>query len=136
MGDPGFEVDIGQLRQHAKEVGGLDSTVDRVVDAGKQVTPGGWDNAYGLICQQFPQQTRPLAELQIDHFRAIAGLLQHAAENLTHSADTYDDIDNRILKAMQDLMDKLGTDPPAKDPNSGDTTQPAGPNWSDKEVPR
>jgi hypothetical protein len=103
----GFAVDTGRLRDHAGQIRDIQSQSAEAVDAGHQVTPGGWDNAYGVICQSFPQLLRPTAERGIDAISQVTSTLGTRADQLTRAADAYDELDQRIAAAFQEILRQL-----------------------------
>lgn len=118
MAPNGFQVDIQVLHGHASEIRDVKSKVDQVADAGKQVTPGGWDNAYGLICQPFPQGTRPIADQLLTFVRTLSSYYEQTIEKLGQDEDTYHDTENRIVKRMRELQEQL--DSAARPPEVSD----------------
>lgn len=106
MGE-GFTVDTGELRSHAGQLTGIQGDSAEAVAAGHQVTPGGWDNAYGVICQMFPQLLRPTAERGIDALQRVTdGLANHAAE-IRRTADSYDQVEEQIAEDFQRVLSEL-----------------------------
>ncbi|HVV14620.1 type VII secretion target [Amycolatopsis sp.] len=103
----GFEVDTGRLRQHAADLNGVQSQSAEAVDAGHQVTPGGWDNAYGVICQSFPQLLRPTAERGIDALQQVTDGLANHVTQLNSAADAYDELDRQIADNLREILRDL-----------------------------
>lgn len=99
----GFTVDPGQVAQHGRQVDALAARCDQVVAAGHEVTPGGWDNAYGVVCQPFPIAVRPLVENFLGQLAQITGGVRHTASALGTAADQYRQGDDENRKRVADL---------------------------------
>lgn len=103
----GFEVDTGELRSHGAKIGDIQGQSAEAADAGQQVTPGGWDNAYGVICQSFPQLLRPTADRGIDALRQVSDALGNHSQQLGKAADAYDELDRQIADDLQKILRDL-----------------------------
>ncbi|KAA9157925.1 ESX-1 secretion-associated protein [Amycolatopsis acidicola] len=103
----GFEVDTGELREHAGTLNGVQGQSAEAVDAGHEVTPGGWDNAYGVICQSFPQLLRPTAERGIDALQRVTDGLANHVQQVGAAADAYDKLDEQIAGQFREILRDL-----------------------------
>lgn len=103
----GFAVDIGQLRKHAARISDIQGQSAEAVDAGNQVTPGGWDNAYGVICQSFPALLRPTAQKGIDALGQVTDALQAQSDQVNEAADRYEDINKQIVEVLKRILAAL-----------------------------
>lgn len=117
MGDS-FGVNTGALHQHVTAIGAAQSAASQAADAGRQVTPGGWDNAYGLLCQSFPAAIRPVADLGIHTMQKIAQQLEAAHASLQATAERYDQQEHDTGATFTRLAGPLG---------SAAATRPPGP---------
>lgn len=110
----GYTVDTGKLGAHQQEVAQAAATGNQVVDAGNQVTPAGWDNAYGLMFQMFPQLTRPIAEKMISFVGDGVRALQQTADAVGDAAKEYENIEQHVVSALRDLQKQLDDQPPVQ----------------------
>lgn len=109
--DGGFAHEGGALRAHADTVSQVKAKVDQAVDAGHQVTPGGWDNAYGLICQFIPAALRPVADLGIQAMQKTSDTLGKTVTELKATADSYDHTEQQNKLGMDKIQGQLGSAP-------------------------
>ena len=107
MGDS-LNVDTTALRQHADAIGDAASLANQAADAGTQVTPGGWDNAYGMYCQMFPVAVRPVAQLGIEVMRKLAKQLSAAQSAMKATADQYDQQEHETTSRLKGLLGEAG----------------------------
>lgn len=105
----GYEVDAGKLTEHAEQVRGFAESAAQVADAGDAVTPGGFDLAYGIMFQWWPQATRPISQFLINSATEVTSALRTAADQVDASATDYRDNDERARSGLDDVQDKLGT---------------------------
>jgi uncharacterized protein YukE len=105
----GFAHEGDALRAHADTVSQLKAKVDQAVDAAHQVTPGGWDNAYGLICQFIPIALRPVANLGIEAMQKTSDTLGKTATELKATADFYDHTEQQTKQSMDKIQQQLGS---------------------------
>lgn len=106
MGDF-FEVDTGQLRSHAEHVNGVAGQADTALDAGHQITPGGFDIAYGLICQFFPPMLKPVEGRATDALQTTSDKLHNAVDNLNDTAQSYDTLDRNVTQLIENILQEL-----------------------------
>lgn len=105
MSDDSFQVDVNSLATHAKHVTQVQHTAAEAADAGHEVTPAGFDNAYGVICQFFPQLIRPATDILISAIGTTAKGLENAGEALRASVDSYRRTDEDAAQALQKIDD-------------------------------
>lgn len=110
----GYTVDTAKLGAHQQDAQQAAATGNQVVDAGNQVTPGGWDNAYGLMFQMFPQATRPISEALISFTKDAVQALQKTGDAIGDAAKTYEAIDQQAAASLQDLQKELDDVPEVK----------------------
>lgn len=112
MPDPqSMAVHTGDIRGHAQHVGEIQRTTTTAVDAVHQVTPGGWDNAYGVICQFFPAGLHPIADFTGQVIQNLSDALSHVAGELNNAAADYDGIDQNATDQHQKILDELNNAP-------------------------
>ncbi|GDY32303.1 type VII secretion target [Gandjariella thermophila] len=104
-----------ELRAHAQHTRAAQAATNLAVDAAHQVTPGGWANAYGVICQFFPLGVRPLAEIGIDIVKRISESLGLTADQLGQTADAYQRAEEDQAHRMRQIHDRMdgNAKPPA-----------------------
>jgi len=107
MTDDGFEVDPGQLADHAEQVLGIATAAAEVPTAGNQVTPGGFDLAYGLMFQWWPQATRPISTFLIESANHVVTAMNQTANLLTATADAYRKTDEHGQTELEQVAASL-----------------------------
>lgn len=110
MGDS-LHVDTAALREHANAVASAQATATQAANAGLQVTPAGFDNAYGLICQMFPTAVHPIADAGIHAMREIARQLAAAQQSLKATADLYDQQEQEATGKFKGLLGTVDGQP-------------------------
>lgn len=91
MSEPNFTtVDPAMLHQHAIHVDDIAGEVGSALGAAEDVTPGGWDLAYGVIFQFYSVHLRLAAGIAIDATRKTQELLITTADGLHKAAGEYD----------------------------------------------
>jgi len=110
-----IEVGIEQLRQHAKSVQGIG---DGVAEAAA-VHVASLDDAYGWICQSMglSEMLRAPQERAAQSITDVTDRLRENSTHLTASADTYQEVEERIAQLMRKLVEAL--DRAAKAPKVG-----------------
>ncbi|MBB4689464.1 hypothetical protein [Amycolatopsis jiangsuensis] len=103
----GYTVETDKLDAHRADVEEAVKTADRVVDAGHQVTPGGWDNAFGLMFQAFPVATHPIAEAFIDFAKTASQALQYTSTALGTAAVDYQRTEQHTADILHQLEKKI-----------------------------
>lgn len=103
----GFQVDTGVVRAHADVVDDIGAQVELAADAGGEVTPPVWDNAYGVLSQVFPVSTRPLAVTQIAGLKLLANALEDTAGKLRETATAYETADLDSVGKLVDVLERL-----------------------------
>ena len=106
MGDY-FEVDTDQIRNHAQHVNAVAGQSATALDAGHQITPGGFDVAYGLICQFFPPMLRPVEQKATDALQSSTDKLHSAVDNLNDTAQSYDALERNVTALINNLVQEL-----------------------------
>ncbi|QWF84343.1 type VII secretion target [Amycolatopsis sp. CA-230715] len=107
----GYHVDPERLGAHQHDAEQAAATGKQVADAGHQVTPGGWDNAYGLMFQMFPQATRPIAEAFISFASDAAQALQNTATAIGTAAKKYENNDQDAADSLRKLGQQVENTP-------------------------
>ena len=110
MGDS-LHVDTVALREHANAVATAQATATQAANAGLQVTPAGFDNAYGLICQMFPTAVHPIADAGIHAMQEIAKQLAAAQQSLNLTADYYDQQEHEATGKFTGLLGTVDGQP-------------------------
>lgn len=102
----GYQVEPQGITEHANSIREITPMIDLVLDAGAQVTPGGWDNAYGLACQVFPIAIRPIANKQLDMTDKVRGALESTMNQLRQTAQEYEqreqENEQRMMRQQQE----------------------------------
>ncbi|GAA3542399.1 hypothetical protein GCM10022222_27570 [Amycolatopsis ultiminotia] len=137
----GYTVDPAKLDAHRHDLEQAVAGGNQVVDAGNQVTPGGWDNAYGLMFQAFPQATRPIATAFISFTKDAVQALETTSAALGQAAVEYQTNEHHAAEALQELERKIadlpgmqvgsGALPPDDVPEPGTPVTGAGSSPSD-----
>lgn len=89
----GFQVDAERLRQDAKAIDEVIADVELAVDAGKEVTPAGWDLAFGSLFQFMAQADHAAASVLIGAIGTSEQALRAMQTKLQAVADSYADTD-------------------------------------------
>lgn len=110
MGDS-FQVNTAALHEHANAVATAQAAASQAANAGLQVTPGGFDNAYGLICQPFPTAVHPIADAGIHAMQEIARQLAAAQQSLRATADYYDQQEHEATSKLKGLLGTVDGQP-------------------------
>lgn len=112
-----IEVSIEQLRQHAKSVQSIGEGVTEAAAASTQVAA--LDDAYGWICQSMglPEMLRGPQDRGAQSIADVTARLHEDATDLTASADTYQQVEERNAELMRKLIEAL--DRTAKAPKVG-----------------
>jgi uncharacterized protein YukE len=112
-----IEVSVEQLRQHAKSVQSIGDGMAEAATAGTHVAA--LDDAYGWICQSMglPEMLRAPQERGAQSIADITHRLREDATDLTASADTYQQVEERLAELMRKLVEAL--DRAAKAPKVG-----------------
>ena len=118
-----LNVDTSALRQHATAIGNAAALANQAADAGTQVTPGGWDNAYGVYCQAFPAAVRPVAQIAIDLMQQLAKQLSAAEAAMKTTANQYDQQEHETTGKFKGLLGEAGSLPAG--PSVGGGARPA-----------
>jgi hypothetical protein len=133
-----FQVNTDALSQHAEVVGTARAATDQAAAAAQQVTPGGWDAAYGQICQFFPSDVRPIADTAITAIQKIAQQLHGTQAKLTTTAKQYNHIEQHTENQFTLLRGQLNGEIQPKPSGRNQTSsaaQPGGrePTWPTRE---
>lgn len=103
MTGSGFQVDAEKLRQDAMAIDEVIAGVDLVVDAGKDVTPGGWDLAFGVLFQFMAQFDHGVANIMINATTRVDEALHATQTNLNQAADSYADTDEASKNKLANI---------------------------------
>lgn len=106
-----FAVYTSELHAHAEHVSDIHRAAATAVDAAHQVTPGGWDNAYGVICQFFPAAIHPLADLGGQVIQQMSDALRSMEGELNNAAATYDNVEQNAAQRHQKILQELDRAP-------------------------
>lgn len=102
----GYQVDTAQLSAHKGQLQNVAATGDQVVDAGRTVTPGGWDNAYGVACQNFPIAVRPIVDKFLDELDKLVDAVRGTGDAVDQAARQYAQQEQQVKATL----DKIGKD--------------------------
>ncbi|RJQ79065.1 hypothetical protein D5S17_11690 [Pseudonocardiaceae bacterium YIM PH 21723] len=103
----GFQVYVDDLHKHASHATRAAHSAAQSCDAAAQVTPGYWDNAYGLACQFFPIAVRGVATDLGDAIRAMRDELIEDQTKLTIAATHYEQAEESILGSLRGIVGQL-----------------------------
>ncbi|WP_020501371.1 type VII secretion target [Sciscionella marina] len=106
MNDKGFHVDPDRLREHASSIAEVRARIQQVIDAGTEVTPGGWDNAYGLACQGFPIAVRANVQHHLDLIKRLDRVLGTSATKLEQNATDYAGQERRNKQELERVYEQ------------------------------
>lgn len=104
----GYQADVTQLGAHQKELDSLATKGDQVVSAGHEVTPGGWDNAYGLLCQPFPLATHSLVTGYLDDLAKLIQAIRDTSTAIGQAAQQYQQHEEQTRQQLEQLGKPLG----------------------------
>lgn len=107
-----FQVETDQVRSHARQVSGVRDQADTALQAAHQVSPQGFDLAYGLICQFFPPLVRPVEQRGVDAISAAVDRLYSTVKNLDDVASEYERVEDEILLLIQKMLAQLSDTAP------------------------
>jgi len=107
MADDGYAVDTAKLCAHQRQISQAVASGREVLDAGEQVTPAGWDNAYGAMFQPFPQITRPVAEAIMSFAGTAIQALTETAAAVGQAAAEYQAADERVVELLRELREQI-----------------------------
>lgn len=85
----GYHVDPDRLRAFAGSIAQVRARIHQVIDAGTQVTPAGWNNAFGLACQAFPAALAVPVQHQLAIIAKLDGALGTTMTKLQQTATDY-----------------------------------------------
>lgn len=120
----GFTVETAKLNAHSQDAAEAAATGNQVVDAGNQVTPAGWDNAYGLLFQAFPLATHPVAEGVLSLTKNAVQALETTSAAVATAAGKYEDAEQHTAEVLRELAEQL-EEVPLSAPGTG-LPQPEG----------
>ncbi|WP_031467663.1 type VII secretion target [Sciscionella sediminilitoris] len=106
MNDKGFHVDPDRIGEHASSIAEVRTRVQQVIDAGTEVTPGGWDNAYGLACQGFPIALRAHVQRHLDLIKRLDQVLGTSTTKLEQTATDYADQERRNKQELERVYEQ------------------------------
>lgn len=103
----GFQVDPARLTEHAEQVRDIGVAAAEVPTAGNQVTPAGFDIAYGLMFQWWPQSTRPISTFLIESANDVVSAMNETANLLAATADAYRETDEHGKAELDEVAASL-----------------------------
>jgi hypothetical protein len=107
MAPPTSTVDLGQLYAHAQKVVQIQHPLDRVVGAVKDVTPMGFDIAYGTACQFFAMMIMPVRENAEDAVVKVSRSLEITSDKLIKAVDYYDKNEQSHAHTLRKLTEDI-----------------------------
>ncbi|HVV14123.1 type VII secretion target [Amycolatopsis sp.] len=95
-----LQVDPSRLDKHAGHIAAVADKTAQAADAAKQVTPGGLDNAYGVLCQFFGQAIDTAGRL-------AQGVLQDTTDALRKTQESMSSASRQYTEQEDEAMEKL-----------------------------
>ncbi|MFC5290709.1 type VII secretion target [Actinokineospora guangxiensis] len=101
----GFTVDPREVRDHAGATEGFAGRADVATQAGAHLTS--LNDAYGLLCQSFGEMLVEPQQRGTDALRGSADGLHQLSQQLTASAEAYEQVEEKIAAVLEALAKQL-----------------------------
>ncbi|PRW62662.1 type VII secretion target [Actinopolyspora mortivallis] len=108
MGQSGFGVDTGAMREHARNLGQVTDRLGTARNAAGQVSLNGTD-AYGVLCS--PVLTPLIGAFETAALTTIGtatAAVEATAAGVRGAADTYDEVDRQAGELLESVRNELG----------------------------
>lgn len=107
MGAPGYQVDVGRLREHAGSIGTIKSEVAEAGQAGHYVS--GLDDAYGAIPRMMflPNALQDAQERVASLIDSVSTQLEGLADKLKTAAEKYEAGEKEGQERLQPPKDDI-----------------------------
>ncbi|MFD4367783.1 type VII secretion target [Rhodococcus sp. NPDC058521] len=99
-------VKIDEIRSHAQCVSTFGDRVGQAADAAAHVAS--LDDAYGIFCQPFGMMLQEPQQRGANLIRANSSAVAGMSDRLQKCADSYQEIDEKLGKALQDILESIG----------------------------
>src|SRR4051794_20798107 len=100
-------VDPTELLTHSSHIGVVRDMTAQAADAAKQVTPGGLDNAYGVMCQFLGQAVDSVGREVQDLLRKMTDTLSQTQQSVQRAGQDYQRQEDEANNTLQDLRNDL-----------------------------
>jgi excreted virulence factor EspC (type VII ESX diderm) len=114
-----FQVDPDQLSTHAAHTGQVHETTVTAADAAQQVTPGGFDNAYGVLCQFLGQCVDMAGQFAQNTIQKTSEAVSRTQQAVDQAGRTYLAEEEKVSELLRRLLGDLDH---AKVPEVGGST--------------
>ncbi|KAA9151773.1 hypothetical protein FPZ12_038270 [Amycolatopsis acidicola] len=98
-----LQVDPSLLDKHAQHIAGVADKTAQAADAAKQVTPGGLDNAYGVLCQFFGQAIDTAGRFAQSVLADTTDALRKTQEGMTSASRQYSAQEDKSEELLQEI---------------------------------
>ncbi|NLG55966.1 MAG: ESX-1 secretion-associated protein [Rhodococcus sp.] len=104
-GGESLEVNVEEIRSHAKTVDDIGARVGQAADAAAHVAS--LDDAYGIFCQPFGAALREPQQRGVEAIQSSFTAIQSTSDKLQRCGDAYEKADEAFSAALQEILDQV-----------------------------